>query len=124
MGERVRARADVTEPTPPEVGRWTGMGEALGRFALATAGAAVAVGLVGALVALGTGHDAAGGIAGAYYLVGAALFVVGMFPTGGYSMIRGTRTRRKPTGARQEPIFLIGIVLIGLGVVFDLTKPF
>jgi len=114
----------VTEPTPPEVGRWTGMGEALGRFALATAGAAVAVGLVGALVALGTGHDAAGGIAGAYYLVGAALFVVGMFPTGGYSMIRGTRTRRKPTGARQEPIFLIGIVLIGLGVVFDLTKPF
>ena len=114
----------MTEPTPPEVGRWTGMGEALGRFAIATAATAVGVGLLGALVALGTGHDAAAGIAGAYYLVGAALFLLGMFPTGGFSMIRGTITRRKPTGSRQEPIFLIGVVLIGLGVVFDLTKPF
>jgi len=114
----------MTEPTPPEVGRWTGMGEALVRFALATAAAAVAVGAIGAIVALATGHDAAGGIAGAYYLVGAALFLVGMFPTGGFSMIRGTITRRKPTGSRQEPIFLTGLILIGLGIVFDLTKPF
>jgi hypothetical protein len=44
-----------------------------------------------------------------------------MFPTGGYSMIRGTITRRKPTGSRQEPVFLIGIVLIALGIVVDLT---
>ena len=49
------------EPTPPEVGRWTGMGEALGRFALQTLIAVVAVGLIGALVAWGTGHDIAGG---------------------------------------------------------------
>jgi len=114
----------VTEPKPPEVSRWTGMGEALGRIALATAGAAVGVGLIGALVAFGTGHDISAGIAGAYYLVGAALFLIGMFPTGGYSTIRGTITRRKPTGARQEPIFLIGLALIALGVVFDLMRPF
>jgi hypothetical protein len=100
------------------------MGEALVRFALATAATAVAVGAIGAIVAVATGHDAAGGIAGAYYLVGAALFLVGMFPTGGFSMIRGTITRRKPTGSRQEPLFLTGLILIGLGVVFDLAKPF
>ena len=47
-----------------------------------------------------------------------------MFPTGGYSMIRGTITRRRPIGARQEPVFLLGIVLVALGVVFDLTRPF
>lgn len=114
----------MTEPTPPEVGRWTGMGEALGRFAVAAAATAVGVGLLGALVALGTGHDTAAGIAGAYYLVGAALFLIGMFPTGGFSMIRGTITRRKPTGSRQEPFLLIGVVLIGLGVLFDVTRPF
>jgi hypothetical protein len=39
-------------------------------------------------------------------------------------MIRGTITRRRPTGSRQEPIFLVGLVLVGLGVVFDLTRPF
>jgi hypothetical protein len=50
--------------------------------------------------------------------------VIGLFPTGGYSMIRGTITRRKPTGPRQEPFFLIGIVLIALGVVVDVTRPF
>jgi hypothetical protein len=111
-------------PTPPEVGRWTGMGEALGRFALQTLGAIVVVGIVGALVAVGTGHDIAGGMAGAYYLVGAALFLIGMFPTGGFSMIRGTLTRRKPTGARQEAHFLMGLLLIAVGVLFDLTRPF
>ena len=114
----------MTEPTPPEVGRWTGMGEALGRFALATAAAAVAVGLLGAVVAWATGHEVSGGLAGAYYIVGCALFLVGVFPTGGFSMIRGTMTRRRPTGAAKEPIFLIGLVLIGFGVIADLTRPF
>jgi hypothetical protein len=114
----------VTEPTPPEVSRWTGLGEALWRFALQTLAAIVVVCAIGALVAVATGHDAAGGIAGACYLVGAALFVIGMFPTGGFSMIRGTITRRKPMGARQEGYFLMGLILIGVGVVFDLTRPF
>jgi hypothetical protein len=114
----------VTEPQPPEVGRWVGLGEALGRFALATAGAAVAIGAIGAIVAWATERSVAGGIAGAYYIVGCALFIVGMFPTGGFSMMRGTITRRRPTGPRQEPFFLIGLVLIGLGVLVDLTQPF
>ena len=100
------------------------MGEALGRFALQTLAVVLAVGALGAIVALATGHDAAGGIAGADYLVGAGLFLIGMFPTGGFSMIRGTITRRKPTGSRQEAPFLIGLVLIGVGVLFDLTRPF
>jgi hypothetical protein len=63
-------------------------------------------------------------MAGAYYLVGAGLFLIGMFPTGGFSMIRGTITRRKPTGARQEAQFLMGLALIAVGVLFDLTRPF
>jgi hypothetical protein len=114
----------MIEPTPPEVGRWTGMGEALGRFAIQTLVVIGVVGALGALVALGTGHDIAGGMAGAYYIVGAGLFLVGMFPTGGFSMIRGTITRRKPTGSRQEAHFLMGVILIAVGVLFDLTRPF
>jgi len=113
----------MTEPTPPEVGRWTGMGEALGRFALQTLAAIIVVCAVGALVSVATGHDISGGIAGACYLCGAALFLIGMFPSGGFSMIRGTITRRRPTGARQEAYFLVGLILIGVGVVFDLTRP-
>ena len=114
----------MTVPTPPPVGRWTGMGEALGRLALASVAAAIGVGAIGAIVALVTGHDAAGGMAVAYYLIGTALFLVGTFPSGGFSMIRGTITRRRPTGARQEPVFLIGLALIALGVLLDLTRPF
>jgi hypothetical protein len=100
------------------------MGEALGRFGLQTLAAAVVVGAIGAIVALATGHDVAGGMAGAYYIVGAGLFLIGMFPTGGFSMIRGTITRRKPTGARQEAHFLMGLLLVAVGVLFDLTRPF
>jgi hypothetical protein len=112
----------VTEPTPPEVGRWVGMGEALGRFALTCVATAVVIGAVGALVAWAVGgRDVAVGIAGAYYIVGCGLFIVGMFPTGGFSMFRGTITRRRPTGPRQEPFFLIGLFLIALGVIVDLT---
>jgi len=100
------------------------MGEALGRFALQTLAAIIVVCAVGALVSVATGHDISGGIAGACYLCGAALFLIGMFPSGGFSMIRGTITRRRPTGARQEAYFLVGLILIGVGVVFDLTRPF
>jgi ATP-binding cassette subfamily F protein 3 len=35
----------------------------------------------------------------------------------------GTITRRKPTGARQEAQFLMGLVLIAVGVLLDLTRP-
>lgn len=111
----------MTEHQPPEVGRWVGMGEALVRLALATAGAAVGIGALGALVAWLGDRSVSGGIAAAYYIVGCFLFIVGMFPTGGFSMIRGTITRRRPTGPRQEPFFIVGLVLIGLGVLVDLT---
>jgi hypothetical protein len=33
-------------------------------------------------------------------------------------------TRRRPTGSRQEPIFLLGILLVALGVVADVARPF
>ena len=112
----------TTEPTPPEVGRWEGMGEALARFALGTVAAAVGIGGLGAIVGWAAGRTAAGGIAAAYYIVGCGLFIVGMFPTGGFSMIRGKMTRRRPTGARQEPVFLLGLVLIAFGVVIDVTR--
>jgi hypothetical protein len=100
------------------------MGEVLKRMAIGIVVGAIALGLLGALIAWATGHGVSGTIAAVYYIVGSLLFLVGMFPTGGYSMIRGTITRRRPMGARQEPIFLLGIVLVGLGVLFDLTNPF
>jgi hypothetical protein len=114
----------VTEPTPPEVGRWTGMGEALVRFGLQTLAVVVGVCAFGAIFGLATGHSVAGSIAASCYLIGALLFLVGMFPTGGFSMIRGTLTRRKPTGSRTEAHFLMGLALIAVGVIFDLTRPF
>jgi hypothetical protein len=100
------------------------MGEALTRFALGTAAAAVAVGGLGALIGWAAHRNISSSVSGAYYVVGSLLFLVGMFPTGGFSMLRGTITRRRPTGPRQEPMFLVGIVLVALGVVVDLTRPF
>ena len=97
------------------------MGEALKRMALGAIGAAIALGLIGA--AIGWASDRMSistGIAAAYYVIGSILFLLGMFPTGGFSMIRGTLTRRRPTGSRQEPVFLLGVVLIVLGIIVDL----
>jgi hypothetical protein len=104
----------------PAQSRWTGLGEALLRFALACVAAAVVLGVIAAGIALLTGHGVATTIAVAFYLVGCLLFLIGVYPSGGFSLVRGTMTRRRPTGARQEPIFLVGIVLIGLGVLADL----
>ena len=100
------------------------MGEVIKRVVLGTVAASVAVGALGAIVAWATGHGISSGMAAAYYLIGCLLFLIGMFPSGGFSMVRGTMTRRRPTGSRQEPIFLLGLVLIGLGVVADLLHPF
>jgi hypothetical protein len=52
------------------------------------------------------------------------LFLVGMFPTGGVSLVRGAVTRRRPTGSRQDPVFVIGIILFLLGFAVDVTRPF
>ena len=114
----------MSEPRPPEVGRWVGMGEVIKRILIGTIATAVGLGGLAAVIAWATAHSVSGTIAAVYYIVGSILFLVGMFPTGGYSMIRGTITRRRPMGARQEPVFLLGLVLVGLGVIADLTRPF
>jgi hypothetical protein len=101
------------------VSRWTGLGPALARFGLACAGVAVGVGALAAVIALATDHGIAATIAVAYYIVGCLLFLIGTFPTGGFSLLRGTMTQRRPTGFRGEPIFLFGIVLIVLGAIAD-----
>ena len=113
-----------TEHQPPEVGRWVGLGDALLRFAVTAVAAAVVLGALAALVAAVTGHTVSGTMAAAYYIVGTALFLIGMFPTGGFSVFRGTITRRKPTGSRQDPVFLLGLILVALGVVADVVRPF
>jgi len=113
----------VSGPTPTETRRWAGIGEALRRLALTIVGAALGVGALGAVIALLAGNDVARGITDAYYLVGALLFLVGTFPTGGFSLMRGTLTRRRPTGSRQEPtILILGLALIAIGVLVDVTR--
>jgi hypothetical protein len=89
------------------------------RFGLACVGIVVVLGLVAVVIALATGHGIAATIAVAYYIVGCLLFLIGTFPTGGFSLLRGTMTQRKPTGFRGEPIFLFGLVLLVLGVIAD-----
>jgi hypothetical protein len=104
----------------PAPSRWTGLGEALLRFALVCVATAVALGVLAGVIALLTGHGVTTTISVAYYLVGCLLFLIGVYPTGGFSLVRGTMTRRRPIGARQEPIFLVGVVLVALGVIVDI----
>jgi hypothetical protein len=108
------------EETGSAAGRWTGLGPALTRIGLGCAGLAVGLGGIATVIALATDHGVAATIAVAYYIGGCLLFLIGTFPTGGFSLMRGTMTRRRPTGVRGEPIFLFGIVLIGLGVIADI----
>jgi hypothetical protein len=110
----------VTRPEKPAaVSRWTGLGPALRRFGLSCAGLAIGLGVVAAVIALATDHRVSATIAVVYYIGGTLLFLIGTFPTGGFSLLRGTMTQRRPTGFRGEPIFLFGIVLFALGVIAD-----
>jgi hypothetical protein len=104
--------------------RWTGIGELIKQLLLATAAASVALGLLGALVAWTTGREVSSTMAAVFYIVGCILFLIGTIPSGGFSLMRGTVTRRSPMGARQDPIYLAGILLIGVGVVIDVFRPF
>jgi hypothetical protein len=83
------------------------------------------VGGVGALVAAIRGRSLDSSVALAYYFVGGIVFLVGSFPTGGFSLARG-KTRRKPMGggAFAAPSMLLGAVLIAVGVLVDFTHPF
>lgn len=95
-------------------------------FAVGVVGSVIVVGLIGALAALIRGRGVNGDIALAYYFVGGIVFLVGSFPTGGFSLVRGRKSRRRPTGggAFALPSMLLGAVLIGVGIVIDLTHPF
>jgi hypothetical protein len=88
-------------------------------------GGVLLVGLLGAVVAWARGSSVSSSMALAYYFVGSIIFLVGSFPTGGFSLVRG-RSRRHPTGggAFAAPSMLLGLVLIGLGVLLDVTHPF
>jgi hypothetical protein len=94
-------------------------------FVGGTIGSIVVVGLIGALIAWARGHNVNSSIALSYYFVGAVIFLVGSFPTGGFSLLRG-RTRRRPIGggAFALPSMLLGALLIGIGVFFDISQPF
>ena len=98
------------------------MKQALAELGLFSLGLAVGVGLLATVIALLSGHKVSSTIALSYYIVGSILFLIGAFPTGGFSVITGKKTRRRPMGSRQEPIFLSGLVLIGLGVLADLSS--
>ena|SRR5436190_9634794 len=94
-------------------------------FAAAVVASVVGVGLIGAVIAWARGRGINSSIALSYYFVGSVVFLVGSFPTGGYSLIRG-RTPRRPTGggAFAVPSMLLGAILIGIGVAFDIAQPF
>ena len=101
----------------------TGMTPAI--FVAGTVGSILVVGLVGAAVAWIRGRGINTSVALAYYFVGGIVFLVGSFPTGGFSITRG-KTRRRPTGggAFAGPSMLLGTLLIGIGVLVDFTHPF
>ena len=92
-----------------------------GRRLVLAAGVTVALGLLGVIVAVAADRDVSSTVAATYYIIGCVVFLVGMFPSGGYSLLRGTMTRRKPMGSRFEPTLLLGLALIGLGVLVDIT---
>jgi len=100
------------------------VGEALARAALVGGAAVVGVGLLGAVIALASGREASSTMAAVYYIVGSILFLIGMFPSGGFSLSRGTMTTRRPLGSRLEPTLLLGPVLVAVGVALDVTRPF
>jgi hypothetical protein len=108
------------EETGAAASRWTGLGPALRRMGLGCAALAVGLGALAAVIALATDHGIAATIAVVYYIGGCLVFLIGTFPTGGFSLLRGTKTQRRPTGVRGEPIFIFGIVLIALGVIADI----
>jgi hypothetical protein len=112
----------VSEPEPVAESRFAGLGEVAKVATLVTVAVAGGVALLGVLIAWAAGRNYASTLALAYYLVGCVVFIVGMFPSGGFSMIRGTITRRKPTGAGPKPLMLLGVLLIGLGVIADFSR--
>jgi len=94
-------------------------------FLASVAGSILVVGAIGAAVAWGRGRGYNSSIALAYYFVGGLVFLVGSFPTGGFSLLRG-RSQRRPTGGGPfaVPSMLLGGTLLGIGVAVDVLRPF
>ena len=91
----------------------------------AVVGTIVIVAALGALVALIRDRSVSMSMAYAFYFVGCIVFLAGTLPTGGISLFRNP-TRRRPTGGSPYAIssVLFGMLLLGIGVVLDIFKPF
>ena len=91
----------------------------------AVAGTIVVVALLGAVVALIRDRSVSLSMAYAFYFVGCVVFLVGTLPTGGISLFRNP-TRRRPTGGSPYALssVLFGALLLGIGVVLDIFRPF
>lgn len=91
----------------------------------AVLGTIVIVALLGAVVALIRDRSVSLSMAYAFYFVGCIIFLVGTLPTGGISLFRNP-TRRRPIGASPYALssVLFGALLLGIGVVLDVFKPF
>jgi hypothetical protein len=94
-------------------------------FVYVLAGGIVVAGLLGGLLVLLRGKTNTS-IAVAYYILGSLIVLAGSFPTGGIAVLRSRTTQRRPTGATGYalPSMLLGAVLIGLGALVDVYKPF
>jgi hypothetical protein len=97
------------------------LGERTWHRLVLAAGGVLALGLLSAIVAVAADRDVSSTVAATYYIVGCVLFLVGMFPSGGYSLLRGTMTKRRPLGSRFEPTLLLGVGLVAVGIVIDVT---
>jgi hypothetical protein len=94
-------------------------------FVYVVAGGIVAAGLLGGLLVLLRGKTNAS-IALGYYILGSVIVLAGSFPSGGIAGLRARTTQRRPTGATGYalPSMLLGAVLIGVGTLVDVYKPF
>jgi len=94
-------------------------------FVLVALGSIVVAGLFGGLLALLRGRTNTS-IALGYYILGSIVVLAGSFPGGGVAGLRTRTTQRRPTGATGYalPSLLLGAVLIGVGMLVDVYKPF
>jgi hypothetical protein len=94
-------------------------------FVLVAGAAIVVSGLFGGLLALLRGRTNSS-IALGYYILGSIIVLAGSFPSGGIAGLRTKTTQRRPTGASSYalPSLALGVVLIGVGTLVDVYKPF
>jgi hypothetical protein len=114
----------LTPPYTPDVNEHEGVRGRLEVAAAAGLGSVVLVGLLGMIAAWVHGGSVSAGMAYAYYVVGCIALLVG--GSAGAFAPPGGRPRRGPIGdeAFATPAILLGVLLVGLGVLFDVTNPF